>query len=101
MITVVGKPAAARQVARPLTASPSPPVRANGQYSAVRCVTPIRSAGAICGRGVAAAAVRRGWAGGGLRRRDFGAGGGAPLWASPGSLAQAAGGSAPGGPPRI
>src|SRR5437763_14020297 len=77
MITVVGMPAAAWQLARPLTASPSPPVRANGQYSAVRWVTPIRSAGSIWGRGAAAAAARRGCAG--LRRRDFGAGVVAPM----------------------
>src|SRR6266566_3285738 len=84
MITVVGRPTAAWHVARPLTASPSPPVRANGQYSAVRWVTPIRSAGAIWGRGAAAVAARRGWAG--LRRRDFGAGVVAPMLASTGSL---------------
>src|SRR5439155_2805571 len=83
MITVVGRPTAAWHVARPLTASPSPPVRANGQYSAVRWVTPIRSAGAIWGRGAAGVAARRGWAG--LRRRDFGAGVDAPMFASTGS----------------
>jgi len=33
MITVVGKPMAAWQVAKPLTASPRPPVRAKRQYS--------------------------------------------------------------------
>src|SRR6266513_346347 len=84
MITVVGRPTAAWHVARPLTASPSPPVRANGQYSAVRWVTPIRSAGAIWGRGAVGVAARRGWAG--LRRRDFGAGVEAPMFASPRSL---------------
>src|SRR6266699_2564609 len=84
MITVVGRPTAAWHVARPLTASPSPPVRANGQYSAVRWVTPIRSVGAIWGRGAAGVAARRGWAG--LRRRDFGAGVDAPMFASTGSL---------------
>src|SRR5256884_721104 len=51
--TVVGMPAAAWNVANPLTASPSPPVRANGQYSAVRWTTPIRSA-AAAGAGAAA-----------------------------------------------
>ncbi len=90
---------AAWQVARPLTASPRPPVRANGQYSAVRWATPIRSAGAIWGRGAAALAARRGWAG--LRRRDFGAGVVAPMFASTGFLTQAVGGSSAGCSPRI
>src|SRR5260370_37771301 len=91
MITVVGRPMAAWQVARPLTASPRPPVRANGQYSAVRWATPIRSAGAIWSRGTAALAARRGWAG--LRRRDFGAGVGAPMLSATGVLPQAVRGS--------
>src|SRR6267143_4026414 len=80
MITVVGRPMAAWQLAKPLTASPSPPVRANGQYSAVRWVTPILSSAAIWGRGAAGPGARRGWAG--LRRRDFGAGVVAPICAS-------------------
>src|SRR2546425_5689197 len=46
-------PAAAWNVAKPLTASPSPPVRANGQYSAVRWTTPIRSAAGVGARGAA------------------------------------------------
>src|SRR5437762_8848044 len=97
MITVVGMPAAAWQLARPLTASPSPPVRANGQYSAVRWVTPIRSAGSIWGRGAAAAAARRGCAG--LRRRDFGAGVVAPMGASTGSLISPSADRPPAAPP--
>src|SRR5438034_720167 len=45
----------------------------------------MRSSRAIWGRGAAAVAARRGWAG--LRRRDFGAGGGvAPMCASTGLL---------------
>src|SRR6266480_3901800 len=51
--TVVGIPAAAWKVAKPLTASPSPPVRANGQYSAVRWTTPMRSAAGAGAGGVA------------------------------------------------
>src|SRR5207302_9336516 len=51
--TVVGMPAAAWNVANPLTASPSPPVRANGQYSAVRWTTPIRSAAGVGAGGAA------------------------------------------------
>src|SRR5438309_9344068 len=46
-------PAAAWKVANPLTASPSPPVRANGQYSAVRWTTPMRSAAGVGAGGVA------------------------------------------------
>src|SRR2546426_10742955 len=76
MTTVVGWPAAAWVVAKPLTASPSPPVRAKGQYSAVRWTTPTRSAGATGGRGAAVtAACRRG----AMRRWDFGAGVVAPI----------------------
>src|SRR3989442_5207362 len=76
MTTVVGWPAAAWVVAKPLTASPSPPVRAKGQYSAVRWTTPTRSAGATGGRGTALpAAGRRG----AMPRRDFGAGVVAPM----------------------
>src|SRR5262245_264053 len=37
MTMVVGVPVAACAAARPLTASPSPPVLAKGQHSAVRC----------------------------------------------------------------
>src|SRR3990170_6662004 len=37
--TVVGCPARAWYAARPLTASPKPPVRAKGQYSAARWTT--------------------------------------------------------------
>src|SRR5256886_8971231 len=84
MSLVISRPTAAWNVAKPLTPSPSPPVRANGQYSAVRWVTPIRSAGAIWGRGAVGVAARRGWAG--LRRRDFGAGVEAPMFASTRSL---------------
>src|SRR3989441_9388654 len=76
MTTVVGWPAAAWWAATPLTASPSPPVRAKGQYSAVRWTTPTRSAGATGGRGAAVtAACRRG----AMRRWDFGAGVVAPI----------------------
>src|SRR3989442_4597938 len=71
MTTVVGWPAAAWVVAKPLTASPSPPVRAKGQYSAVRWTTPTRSAGATGGRCAAFRAARRL---GAVRRWDFGAG---------------------------
>src|SRR2546428_2257499 len=86
MTTVVGWPAAAWVVAKPLTASPSPPVRAKGQYSAVRWTTPTRSAGATGGRGTALpAAGRRG----AMRRWDFGAGVVAPMALS----CQAVGGS--------
>src|SRR5436853_358216 len=46
-------PAAAWNVANPLTASPSPPVRANGQYSAVRWTTPSRSAAGVGAGGAA------------------------------------------------
>src|SRR2546426_7194379 len=46
-------PARAWNVATPVTASPSPPVRANGQSSAVRWTTPIRSAAGV-GAGAAA-----------------------------------------------
>src|SRR5207247_10015894 len=49
--TVVAMPTAAGKLANPLTASPNPPVRANGQYSAVRWTTPIRSAAGAGGRG--------------------------------------------------
>src|SRR2546428_5558025 len=88
MTTVVGWPAAAWVVAKPLTASPSPPVRAKGQYSAVRWTTPTRSAGATGGRGAAVtAACRRG----AMRRWDFGAGVVAPMALS----CQAVGGSSP------
>src|SRR3989442_9671725 len=74
--TVVGWQGAAWVVAKPLTASPSPPVRAKGQYSAVRWTTPTRSAGATGGRGAAVtAACRRG----AMRRWDFGAGVVAPI----------------------
>src|SRR5881397_1592078 len=51
--TVVGMPAAAWKLAKPLTASPNPPVRANGQYSAVRWTTPMRSAAGAGERGPA------------------------------------------------
>src|SRR5256885_1231795 len=81
MITVVGRPTAAWHVARPLTASPSPPVRANGQYSAVRWVTPIRSAGAIWARGAVAGAPPRRRAG--PPPPGFRGGGGAPPFVSP------------------
>src|SRR5882762_7387849 len=60
MITVVGWPAAACTVARPLTASPRPPVRAKGQYSAVRWVTPIRSLAATGATAGVPRAARRG-----------------------------------------
>src|SRR2546425_13322876 len=94
MTTVVGWPAAAWVVAKPLTASPSPPVRAKGQYSAVRWTTPTRSAGATGGRGTALpAAGRRG----AMRRWDFGAGVVAPMALS----CQAVGGASADGPPRI
>src|SRR3989442_804017 len=92
MTTVVGGPAAAGVVANPLTASPSPPVRAKGQYSAVRWTTPTRSAGATGGRGTAVpAAGRRG----AMRRWDFGAGVVAPMALS----CQAVGGASPHGSP--
>src|SRR2546422_8718894 len=92
--TVVGWPAAAWVVANPLTASPSPPVRAKGQYSAVRWTTPTRSAGATGGRGTALpAAGRRG----AMRRWDFGAGVVAPMALS----CQAVRGSAARGPPPL
>src|SRR2546426_11725089 len=94
MTTVVGWPAAAWVVAKPLTASPSPPVRAKGQYSAVRWTTPTRSAGATGGRGTALpAAGRRG----AMRRWDFGAGVVAPIALS----CQAVGGASADGSPRI
>src|SRR2546425_403335 len=94
MTTVVGWPAAAWVVAKPLTASPSPPVRAKGQYSAVRWTTPTRSAGATGGRGTALpAAGRRG----AMRRWDFGAGVVAPMALS----CQAVGGSSADGSPPI
>src|SRR6266480_3673719 len=60
MITVVGWPAAACTVARPLTASPRPPVRAKGQYSAVRWVTPMRSLAATGAAAGVPRAARRG-----------------------------------------
>ena len=94
MMTVVGNPAAAWNVARPLTASPSPPVRAKGQYSAVRWATPIRSPSGVWGRGVVPA-IRRGRV---VRcRPGFGVGVVAPMVAS----CQAVGGSSAGGSPRI
>src|SRR3989454_2279793 len=94
MAPVVGWRAPAWAVAKPLTASPSPPVRAKGQYSAVRWTTPTRSAGATGGRGTALpAAGRRG----AMRRWDFGAGVVAPMALS----CQAVGGSSADGSPRI
>src|SRR2546427_4749435 len=94
MTPFVGGPAAAWLVAKPLTASPSPPVRAKGQYSAVRWTTPIRSAGATGGRCAAFRAARRL---GAVRRWDFGAGVVAPMVVS----CQAVGGSSADGSPRI
>src|SRR2546427_4093933 len=93
MTTVVGRPAAAWVVAKPLTASPSPPVRAKGQYSAVRWTTPTRSAGATGGRCAAFTAACRL---GAVRRWDFGAGVVAPMVVS----CQAVGGASAARPPR-
>src|SRR5690348_2245106 len=54
-ITAVGMPTAAWHRASPLTASPRPPVLANGQHSAVRCTTPTGAATRAGGCGATAA----------------------------------------------